>query len=216
MQVGATGGATAAIFGNWARTFASNGWTPTTTLFDYLMDEPGTNCSAWSSLIANGNTRHAFNSPALHARTSYSHLHASGWLWWDERLKRSRHSRCQHQALEPPGGPLENLQNYHNWVAGPNPAGVQRQFWAYQACDSTGTCGNQTIGNSLWTFPNVNIDGKPAANRAMEWMTFLHGQTGELYYDPAYCAEPTQITHCGSPQSNDPWKNNYAFGGWGR
>jgi len=212
MQLGTTGGATAAIFGNWARTYASNGWTPTTTLFDYLADEPGANCGAWTSVIANGNTRHAFNSPAFMPElvtATYAQASACGGLNAVDILV------ANIKLLEPPGGPLENLQNYHNWVAGPNPAGVQRQFWAYQACDSTGTCGNQTIGNSLWTFPNVNIDGKPAANRAMEWMTFLHGQTGELYYDPAYCAEPTQIAHCGNPQSNDSWKNNYAFGGWG-
>jgi hypothetical protein len=206
------GSLSAAVFGNWATNFATNGWTPTTTLFDYLKDEPGASCSAWTGVISDANTRHGFHSPAYMPElvtATYAQASPCGGLNSADILV------ANIKLLEPPGGPLENLTNYTNWLAAPNPAGVKRQFWSYQACDSTGTCGNGTVGNSLWTLPNVNIDGKPAANRAMEWMTFLHGQTGELYYDPAYCLEPTQVQNCGSPQSNDTWKNNYVFGGWG-
>ena len=38
------------------------------------------------------------------------------------------------------------------------------------------------------TYATRDIDAKPAANRALEWISFLHGQTGELYYAADVCA----------------------------
>ena len=55
----------------------------------------------------------------------------------------------------------------------------------------------------------------------MEWMTYLHGQTGELYYAADLCgAYGWPATQCGvysgSPTSpQDPWVSNYYSGGWG-
>jgi Domain of unknown function (DUF4091) len=68
---------------------------------------------------------------------------------------------------------------------------------------SAGTCTNGTVGSGV-TYPNYNVDGKPAANRAMEWLSYRNGVTGELYYllNNAWA-------------NGDPWQSVYAFGGWG-
>ena len=55
------------------------------------------------------------------------------------------------------------------------------------------------------TYPNYDVDGVPAANRAMEWMTFLHQQSAELYY----------LTTLAWEGGNDPWNSVYYYGGNG-
>jgi hypothetical protein len=48
------------------------------------------------------------------------------------------------------------------------------------------------------------IDADGTRNRAMEWLSFAYGMSGELYY------ETTQAFFSG-----DPWQNQYNFGGTG-
>jgi hypothetical protein len=73
----------------------------------------------------------------------------------------------------------------------------------------------------LWlpqTYPNYDIDGTPVANRVMEWLTYLHGQTGELYYYIDVCDGPGGAsTQCGDPyrSSPNPLISDYYAGGWG-
>lgn len=50
------------------------------------------------------------------------------------------------------------------------------------------------------SYPNYNVDGTPVANRSMEWITFLHGQTGELYYYIDVCDGPGyEASQCSYP-----------------
>jgi Domain of unknown function (DUF4091) len=121
--------------------------------------------------------------------------------------------------MDPHGGSLQRSA-YDSWLAG-NCCGVgsspSRQLWSYQSCESAGTCGNGVVGTTNATWPNYSVDGKPAANRAMEWLTFLHNQSGELYYSADICMTPqSQGANCGFPiHPNDPWVSVYYSGGWG-
>jgi Domain of unknown function (DUF4091) len=199
-------------FQNFQKHFAANGWI---TPFYYLCDEPqpggGGTCggpnvgNAFPTLIANGNAIQGYSTPEIPnlvttdivTAASNGGLNAIDWMV------------VPINVLEPvPSGPIQSLSSYQTWLAGNS----LRQFWSYQACGDAGTCGNGTAGSSQFTYPNYNVDGTPVANRMMEWMTFFHGQTAELYYYIDSCA-----THaCGYPTSTtNPIVSNYQFGGWG-
>jgi hypothetical protein len=53
------------------------------------------------------------------------------------------------------------------------------------------------------------VDASPVRNRVFQWLAYLYGIEGELYYDTQYCWTQT----CGG--QNDPWVSQYAFGGNG-
>ena len=75
-------------------------------------------------------------------------------------------------------GHFQDPAVYANWIA-QDPE--SRRWWSYGACSSAGTCSNGTVGPPQYTYPNYDVDGTPVANRAMEWLTYLHRQKGELY-----------------------------------
>jgi hypothetical protein len=105
------------------------------------------------------------------------------------------------------------LSYYTNWRATSNPDGIKRQLWSYESCSSAGTCGNGSKGPSDFNYPNDNIDGKPAANRAMEWMIFMNTEQGELAFANV-CTWPGNggCSYNQSSTAQDPWVNAYAFG----
>ena len=74
------------------------------------------------------------------------------------------------------------------------------------------SCSNGTPDSgATGGYANYGIDGKPAANRAREWTTYLYQESGELYYDPLFCWG--QASNCNG--NADPWNGSYAFGGNG-
>ena len=101
-------------------------------------------------------------------------------------------------TLDPIGGSLTR-SNYNSWLAHSNPDGIKPMLWSYLSCSSAGTCGGAR-GGSAFNYPNYNIDSKPAGNRVMEWLTYFHQQTGELYYYATCIWESS----CG-PSATDPW-----------
>jgi hypothetical protein len=194
-------------FQNFQKHFAANGWI---TPFYYLCDEPPNGCS-WSTLVSNGTSEHSYSSPVIPnlVTTDIVNATANGALgaidWMVAPIT----------VLDPVGGALQNLASYTAQIAG-NP--TVKQFWSYQACGDAGTCANGTPGPSKFTFPNYNVDGTPVANRMMEWMTFFHGQQGELYYMMDVCAQTGSgpAAQCGYPtHPNNPIISNYYAGGWG-
>ncbi len=136
-------------------------------------------------------------------------------------------------ALVAEGAVNQTVAEYQNWLAQTPNNNIPRQVWSYQTCSSTGTCGNTCPGpdglygacggslsfGQVATWPNYSIDGKPAANRAMEWLTFLHGFTGEIYYSPEVCEglgpEITNICNPSVAGGWDPWNGVYYSGNWG-
>jgi hypothetical protein len=77
------------------------------------------------------------------------------------------------------------VQDYAAWLASdPNDL-----LWWYQSCMSHG-CGAETacgsIDEDVRGYPSYVIDVQALQGRAMEWLSFENGITGELYFDTAY------------------------------
>ena len=227
----------ASVWSNWQTNFNSNGWgtSGTPPLFNYLVDEPS-GTSAFETAMTTANTQHGYLATAIPELVTTD-------IWFNQANQSAANTfqttvctgaslaaNCilngidwlvsLNTVLEPPGGPIQTLSAYTNWVAGTNADGVPRRWFAYQDCTSTGTCSNNVTGDSSHSYTNYDIDGTPVANRAFEWMTYFHGQTGELYFQTSVCAINYNYTSCyptgGSyTAANGPWSDTYYSGGWG-
>lgn len=202
----------ATSFQNFQSHFAANRWV---TPFYWLIDEPHPHDPAvWTALISSGNRAHAFSSviPTLVTTdivtaAKYGALDAIDILVVNVT------------ALERGGDvPPQDLSLYQTWLSGK----PSRKFWSYLSCSSVGSCNNGFPGpqfpGEASTYPNYVIDGTPVANRVMEWMTYLHGQTGELYYYIDVCDGPGGgAAQCSYPTPGppNPLVSNYYAGGWG-
>jgi hypothetical protein len=183
----------------WATQWSTSGWGLLSVL---STDEPGATCSAWPTA--------AYAAP-FHATSPPVPLVVTGNI--------ANSTTCNElnvvdilvpiiNELDPQGGSSQR-STYNTWLAGS--AGPSRQVWSYQSCSSTGTCSNATTGGSNATWPNYAIDGKPAANRAMEWMSYRNQVSGELYFSSA-CSWEVSSCYGGL---GSPWTNQLAFGDWG-
>jgi Domain of unknown function (DUF4091) len=191
----------------WATEFSTNGWS--SALHDQTVDEPGTNCTLWSDTFPWVTTYHAATPPIpvlvtgnISQATACSALNDLDWL------------TTTIFDLDPYGGTLQR-SSYNTWLSGS--AGPTRRIGTYIGCASSGGgisgCSNGTPGTgSTGAYPNYDVDGKPAANRANEWLSFLHQINFELNFDTT-CA----WNGAGScyPGMGNPWTTNYAFGEWG-
>jgi hypothetical protein len=227
--------ASSAVWSDWQSNFDKHGWGTegNLPLYDYLIDEPHTS-GQFTTFTANAATRHGFFTPGIPELVTTD-------IWWGQANQSAANTfsaaACGSttcvltsidimvpaiNVLEPIGGPIQPLSTYAAWLAGSTDS-IPRLWWSYQACSSAGTCsdtvpGPGPSGSKYTTWPNYNVDGKPAAHRAMEWLTFLHGQTGELYYAADVCAYPTYYSACvpsGGSAAYDPWNGIYYSGGWG-
>jgi hypothetical protein len=163
---------------NWETLFSAHGWS--SILFDYSCDEPPAGCT-WGAIDTNATTLHGSTPPmpAL-VTTDISNATSNGvvsGIDWMVAIV---------NYLDPVGATLQR-SSYNTWLAGSS--GPTRRLWSYQSDNSENSA-----------YPNYYIDGVPAANRAMEWMSFRNGVTGELYYTDGYC----WVNTCGSGTS-DPW-----------
>lgn len=78
-----------------------------------------------------------------------------------------------------------------------------RELWIYQSCMSQG-CGGTSAYHEGWA--SYMIDHAAMRHRAMPWLAFQWGATGELYYAVDYAFAQTD---------NDPWTNQWYFTGNG-
>jgi hypothetical protein len=200
----------------WATLWAENAsaWAPAFT-YDYCAngcDEPHTS-GQWTTLINDAALDHALSPPLpLMSATYLSTATANNGLNSIDIM--AVNNTCLEPAIlyacDWQSGPNPGLRRsaYNTWLSG-STAGITRQIWSYIACGNAGTCGNRTQGSNPYNYPNYNIDSYPAANRAQEWMTFFHNQTGELYYYTT-CAWETGCFQGSGP--GNPWTNQLAFG----
>ena len=74
-------------------------------------------------------------------------------------------------------------------------ADPRRSLWVYQSCMSQGCgYGNESPENQPDAgWPSYMVDRSGAKNRAMQWIAYLEGASGELYYETAL-ALPTAWT----------------------
>ena len=79
-------------------------------------------------------------------------------------------------------------------------AGGQRSLWPYTSCRSFSCNGSESSEYSGW--PGYAIDQPASQARAMGWLTFITGATGELYYST-------------SRSLSTAWTDQYRSGGNG-
>ena len=188
-SVSVNGATTAAVVKAWSNHFKSKGWT-STTLFDYVCDEPPLTCQ-WSDIPGRVSQVRAGDSsmPTLVTTTT-----------WDAQS----HGVSGIDLFVP-------VVNYVEGKPGSAQAGNQRakfgaNTWWYQSCMSFGCSGvgGGLDGSGETGWPTYAVDSDATRNRAMEWMSFTYDMTGELYYEVTM-----------SYFNGDPWVSQSAFGGTG-
>ncbi len=229
-------GPSAGIWSTFQSNFDTQGWgsAGTPPLYDYLQDEPHTS-GDFTNVYNNGSTRHAYLTPAIAELVTTDIYLSQGTASAANTMSTTicGSNSCVLNQIDwlvtpintfeplPTLGTLQPVSAYNSWLTGSNPAGTQRHWFGYMTCSSAGTCSNGTVGPAgtgvaYITYPNYDIDAKPAANRAMEWLTYLHGQTGELYYGADVCQNYAFWTTC-DPSGTyvNGWTSLYSFGNWG-
>ncbi len=181
----------------WARHFKEKGWF--NKLFDYTCDEPPLTC-AWSDIGPRQARVHG-GDPKLRSlvTTTVAHLKSHGLYESTDIIV-----------------PVVNfVEGKNGEYAGDQSADYRKAraegktVWIYSSCMSHG-CGNTVSGEyggdpDLAGWPSLVIDHTALRNRAMPWVAFNYGFTGELYWDSAYAF----VT------KGDPWVDQYDFTGNG-
>jgi hypothetical protein len=184
----------------WSKHARAQGWFD--RLFDYTCDEPPLTC-AWSDIP----TRAA----AAHGADPEFRTLVTTQIWDAE----------DHGVAKD----VDILVPVVNWIddrPGTEHAGDQRaaydgflaskpnkELWLYQSCMSHGCGGTVNIGSPsendryFTGWPSYMIDASASRNRAMEWISFLEGASGELYWETAYTFR------------KDPWNSQWDFSGNG-
>jgi hypothetical protein len=206
----------ATYFGAFKYPYGSSGSYPKVTPVWYTADEPGSSSASWASVCNMATSAHSTNPPVatmitgdifeMNANASTSGCTTQGVTNSVDVmvvnvvcLEPTAYMCSEGQAGGPPGIGL-NLSSYSSWLSHSNPDGITPSLWSYISCSSTGTCGNGSVGNL--GYANYDLDSRPIGNRVTEWMTYLHQQTGELYYAMTYAFGTGQ----------DPWTSEYNFG----
>jgi uncharacterized protein (TIGR03382 family) len=189
---------TRAQFADWAKHFRDKGWFD--RLFDYTCDEPPLTC-AWNSIKPREDAAHAA----------------------DPELKTLVTTQMQHAEEHGIAASTDILVPVVNFVEGKadgkypgDHSALYREHqrdggvaWIYSSCMSHG-CGGTVDGEyggdpALAGWPSLVIDHTALRNRAMPWVAFGRGFTGELYWDTTYAFT----------SKSDPWSDQYDFTGNG-
>ncbi|MFL5301751.1 MAG: glycoside hydrolase domain-containing protein [Anaeromyxobacteraceae bacterium] len=197
--------ASAAEHGSWAAHARAKGWFD--RLFQYTCDEPPITC-AWGDIPARAQVAKSAD-PAFRTlvTTDADQARAQGVDGAIDVLApivNSMEDRSYQTALAGPGG--EARARYDAFLAGP-----RKELWLYQSCMSHGCGGTVAIGDpsagaQWWTgWPTYVVDANAVRARAMEWLSFRYGASGELYYE----------TLQSYVDKADPWSDVYAFNGNG-
>jgi hypothetical protein len=179
----------------WHDHFASDGWLDRTSV--YFCDEPPNGCS-WSEAQSRADTIHQA-APGLMTLLTTDLAHASANDLLDRvdimvPIVESMESR-DHASVR---------GDYDAWLARGG-----KHLWWYQSCDEHESCSNGSPGPATATWPSYMVDASPMRNRVFQWLAYVYGIEGELYYATDYCWTDS----CGG--QSDPWVSLYAFGGNG-
>lgn len=176
----------------WATFYKARGWFD--RLFQYTCDEPPHQGCGWPEIATRANAAKAadpsfrtlvtttIQEAASHGATSYLDLIVPVINFMDDK-----------------SGTYVGNQRHH--YDGFLAAESINELWLYQSCMSHG-CGGSSTYDTGW--PSYMIDASAVRNRAMQWLLFRYGATGELYWDTAFAY-----------QSGDPWVSQWAFSGHG-
>lgn len=159
-------------------------------LIDYTCDEPPMACDE-AGFPAHAQAAHAAGLPNL-VTTSYAYLQQKGWTDLVDILTPVAETMNDQSRADDDG-----------FLA----LGPQKQLWWYQSCDSHG-CGGCDASNASFDqnhgLPSYVIDSDARQNRSMEWLSFIFGMQGELYYEVAQ-----------NLSAGLDWDSGYAYCGFG-
>jgi len=171
-------------------------------VFDYTTDEPesqGTcptlgTCPAITDRASTVTAGGARSLVTAQLRFASPHGFASAVQILVPILNDTRPATSAFPSYQPVG-------DYASWLA----SDARNLLWWYQSCESHGcgaanSCGSAT--EDVRGYPSYVIDVQAVQGRAMEWLSFTHGMTGELYFDTAYALDRA-------------WDNPCSFGGAG-
>jgi hypothetical protein len=167
----------------WAAHFRSRGWFG--RLFQYTCDEPPLTC-AWSDIPVRAGTAKDAD-PELRTLLTANVDDATsqgvaGAIDVLVTLVNEMDDRTRDDYGLLPGGPIR--PHYDAFLAERG-----KELWLYQSCMSDGCGGTIDIGNALAPppyfigWPSYMIDASSVRARAMEWLSFRYGASGELYYE---------------------------------
>ena len=173
---------------DWMAHFGKKEWSP--LLFNYVCDEPPVGCN-WRQL---GEKAASFRAVA----PGLKNLVTTN-IEFAEREKVIGNfdilAVVLNELIQKNKG--NQRPRYDAWLAQPG-----KELWWYQSCNQHESCSNGTPGPKSSTWPSYMIDASPVRNRIFQWMAFLYGVQGELYY----------LTDL---WKDDPWDHLYDFGGNG-
>ena len=185
------GSRTRADYSAWATFFKAKGWFD--RLFDYTCDEPPQTCQ-WSDIPARNATMKSAD-PAFRSlvTTTVQEAAQQGVLssvdllvpvvnWMDDKAGMT-YAGAQRAA-------------YDDFLA----SGPGKELWMYQSCMSHG-CGGTSDYFAGWV--SYAIDAAAIRSRGMEWLSFLWGATGELYWETTFAFD------------GDAWSDQWRFTGNG-
>ena len=190
---------------DWAAHFKQRGWFD--RLFQYTCDEPPITC-AWSDIMNRAqNAKQADPDFRTLVTTDIDQAQQNGVLDAIDLLVPVINFVDDRPTSDfgfTAGG--DKSSSYLPFLK----SSPRKELWLYQSCMSHGCGGTVDIGNpsaeqSYYTgWPSYEIDASATRSRAMEWLSFRFGATGELYYETAQAY-----------YNGDPWTNQWAFNGNG-
>jgi glycosyl hydrolase family 123 len=203
------GGRTVDGYRSWATYFKARSWFD--RLFDYTCDEP-----SWPRLNDGSSCRWDSNTDPTYASVPTVASRVDVAKQGDPAFRVLVTANVQDAgALASKIDVLAPVLNDMDNKAGSDHAGVQagayapflatpgKDVWMYQSCMSHG-CGFGSTDPYWAGWASYAVDASAMRSRAMEWLSFQWGVTGEFYY------ESTEAYHNGSP-----WTNLEAYGGNG-
>jgi len=183
----------------WASYAKGKGWFD--RLFDYTCDEPPLTC-AWSDIPGRAKAAHDADPDFRTLVTTQI------WDAQDHGVDKDIDIMVPvvNWIDDKPGSAVAGDQRarYDGFLTGKD-----KELWLYQSCMSHGCGGTVNMGSpsdsdKYYTgWPSYMIDAAASRNRAMEWITFLEGGSGELYWEISFA-----YTH-------SPWSNQWDFSGNG-
>jgi hypothetical protein len=182
----------------WAQHFRANGWMD--RLFDYVCDEPPLTCQ-WSDIPGRAKAAHDADPEFKTLVTTQI---------WDADAHGATDSidimvpLVNFTDYRPPSGNGDQVYKYADFASKPG-----KEMWMYESCVSH-DCGGTVNYNAPTAYdqyytgwPTYVIDANATRNRAMQWLQFLEGSKGEVYYETALA------------YAHDAWSNQWDFNGNG-
>ncbi len=178
----------------WSSAFTAKGWEK--ALFQYTCDEPPATC-AWTDIPSRATVAHGAQPTPLRTlvTTTIDEANANGVASAIDVLVPVINFMDDKQGQYA----TDQRGKYDTFLA----PGWPKELWMYQSCMSHG-CGGADSWATGW--PSYMIDANPVRNRAMQWMLYRYGATGELYWDTGWAM---------AQQHNDAWRNQWYFSGNG-